>query len=197
MRTSRIVRAEIPRGSAYADRSLVFAKDWSQTYTRKGHLGEPLQANNIGERSFRRLINPPSEDQQLPRDDHTSATLLLLAGDATQVVAQRLGDPDISIICNTCSHILPIQQRDAAAKPAGLLHGSPDQVICQYREILLSFRPVGRISRRIGRARRARTSHAGELLVVSRHRQRFRAAISVGRQGASQLALPVLWACAD
>jgi integrase len=87
-------------------------------------IGEPLQSNNIGERGFLSLIKKAGVRViSFHGMRHTTATLLLMAGEPIHVVAQRLGHSDVSITWNTYSHVLPNQQKQAAARLAGLLHG--------------------------------------------------------------------------
>ena len=108
----------------YHDFGLVFAKEWGDAFTRKSLLGEPLQGNNIGERAFLRLIKEADVKViSFHGMRHTCATLLLMAGEAIHVVSQRLGHSDVSITWNTYSHVLPNQQKQAAARLAALLHG--------------------------------------------------------------------------
>jgi integrase len=94
--------------AAYHDFALVFAKDFGELRTRKDLLGQPLQSNNLGERSFERL-RKLAEVKRIKFHGlrHTSATLPLRAGVAPHVVAQRLGHSDVSITLNICAHVLP------------------------------------------------------------------------------------------
>ena len=43
--------------TVYHDFGLVFAKEWSDVSTRYDTLGQPLQANNLGQKEYARLIN--------------------------------------------------------------------------------------------------------------------------------------------
>lgn len=47
---------------------------------------------------------------------HTSATLLLSAGENPKVVSERLGHANIRITLDTYSHVLPTMQQGAADK---------------------------------------------------------------------------------
>lgn len=47
---------------------------------------------------------------------HTSATLLLLAGENAKMVSERLGHATITITLDTYSHLLPTMQKEAARK---------------------------------------------------------------------------------
>lgn len=108
----------------YKDHGLVFAKEWAERWTRKDFLGLPLQANNIGEREFARIIKAANVRRiSFHGLRHTSATLLLKAGVAPQVVQQRLGHKRIEMTLGIYAHALPSMQQDAARRLATLLHG--------------------------------------------------------------------------
>jgi integrase len=69
----------------------------------------------VARRSFRPLL----ERAGLPRIRfhdlrHTSATLLLAAGENPKVVQERLGHVFIAITCDLYSHVFPSMQRAAA-----------------------------------------------------------------------------------
>ena len=56
---------------------------------------------------------------------HTSATLLLKAGENIKVVSERLGHANVSITLEIYAHVLPGMQRDAANRMEELLNGDP------------------------------------------------------------------------
>jgi len=102
----------------------VFAKEWGELFTRKDLLGQPLQANNLGARSFARLSTAAGIRRiKFHGLRHTRATLLLQAGEPVHVVAQRLGHTDVPITLNTSAHVLPDMQQGAADRLAAVLHG--------------------------------------------------------------------------
>lgn len=108
----------------YHEHGLVFAKDWGELRTRKDHLGEPLQSNHLGERSFDRLITAARVKRiKFHGLRHTCATLLLRAGEPVHVVSERLGHSSVQITLDTYAHVLPDMQRQAAATLGALLHG--------------------------------------------------------------------------
>jgi integrase len=109
----------------YHDFGLVFAKEFGELRTRKDLLGQPLQANNLGERSFDR-IRKAAEVRRIKFHGlrHTCATLLLRGGEPVHVVAQRLGHSDVQITLNTYAHVLPDMQQGAADRLGAVLHGS-------------------------------------------------------------------------
>jgi integrase len=108
----------------YQDHGLVFAKEWGERYGRQDFLGLPLQANNIGEREFARIIKAAKVRRiSIHGLRHTSATLLLKAGVVAHVVQQRLGHKRIEMTLGIYAHALPSMQQDAARRLGALLHG--------------------------------------------------------------------------
>lgn len=110
--------------AVYQDLGLLFAKEWGHLHGREDSLGLPLQSNNLGQREFARIITAakvrPITFHGLR---HTSATLMLQAGIAPQVVQQRLGHKRIEITLGIYAHALPSMQQDAARRLGALLHG--------------------------------------------------------------------------
>ena len=110
--------------TAYHDFGLVFAKEWTDVRRHGDTIGQPLQANNIGEREFARLIKAAGiRPIKFHGMRHTSATLLLQAGQPVHVVSQRLGHAQVSMTMEVYAHVLPDMQQDAATKLGALLHG--------------------------------------------------------------------------
>jgi integrase len=117
-------RFRMKNRTTYHDFGLVFAKEWGDVRTRTDCLGQPLQANNLGERQFARLTKAAGVRRiKFHGLRHTCATLLLQAGQPAHVVAQRLGHSDVTITLNTYAHVLPDMQRDAAARLNSILYG--------------------------------------------------------------------------
>ena len=109
----------------YQDHGLVFTKEWGELSGGRDYLRLPLQANNIGEREFLRIIKAADVHRiSIHGLRHTSATLLLKAGVAPHVVQQRLGHKRIEMTLGIYAHALPSMQQDAARRRGALLHGA-------------------------------------------------------------------------
>ena len=103
----------------------MFAKEWTDLGGGHDSLGDPLQANNLGQREYARVIKAAKvRPIKLHGLRHTCATLLLSAGVPAHVVAQRLGHKRVEVTLNIYGHVLPSMQRDAASRLATLLHRS-------------------------------------------------------------------------
>jgi integrase len=110
---------------AYHDLDLVFAKEWGDLHGREDSLGLPLQSNSLGQREFARVLKAANVRPITVHGlRHTSATLLLQAGVAPQVVKQRLGHQLVATTMEIYAHALPSMSRDAAQRLGAILHGS-------------------------------------------------------------------------
>jgi integrase len=108
----------------YHDLGLVFAKEWGDLRKREECLGHPLQANNIGQREYAKLIAAAGvKPIKFHGLRHTCATLLLQAGEPVHVVSERLGHAKVSMTMEVYAHVLPDMQERAAEKMGGLLQG--------------------------------------------------------------------------
>jgi integrase len=115
---------KIANRKVYHDLGLVFAKEWGHLHGRADSLGLPLQANNMGQHEFARVVKAAKvRPITIHGLRHTCATLLLKAGVPPQVVQQRLGHKQIEITLGFYAHVLPSMQRDATSRLAALLHG--------------------------------------------------------------------------
>jgi integrase len=54
---------------------------------------------------------------------HTSATLMLVAGEHPKIVSERIGHAKTSITLDIYSHAVPSLQRDAADQLGSVIHG--------------------------------------------------------------------------
>jgi integrase len=99
-------------GAAWQDHGFIFA----------GEAGQPLFLRNVTRRHFDKILTaaelPPMRLYDLR---HTSATLLLAAGEHPKVVSERLGHSSITLTLDTYSHVLPDMQQQAASKLEALL----------------------------------------------------------------------------
>jgi len=100
----------------YKDEGFIFADE----------TGAPLPRHEVSA-----VLKKALADAGLPKNirrydlRHTSATLLLKAGENVKVVSERLGHSNISITLEIYSHVLPGMQRDAANRMEELLNGDP------------------------------------------------------------------------
>ena len=126
LRKHRVHQAEIKLRNRqhYHDHGLMFAKEWGNVQRRHDTLGNPLQANNIGQNEYAKLIVAAGVRRiKFHGMRHTCATLLLQAGVPPHVVQQRLGHKRIEMTLSTYAHALPSMQQDAAARLGAILHG--------------------------------------------------------------------------
>jgi integrase len=102
-------------GGDYANIDLVFATE----------LGTPISSKNLRDRHFKPLMAKADLPEIRLYDlRHTTATLLLSAGENPKVVSERLGHASIVLTLDTYSHVLPSMQRDATTKIEGMLFGT-------------------------------------------------------------------------
>jgi integrase len=91
----------------YKDYDLVFASE----------TGTPLQRKNLTDRHFKPLLKKAElPNIRLYDLRHTTATLLLSAGENPKVVSERLGHASIVLTLDTYSHVLPTMQEAATEK---------------------------------------------------------------------------------
>lgn len=93
-------------GPIWEDHGLVFCNG----------RGRALDANNVRERSFRRLLEraglPPMRFHELR---HAAASLLLAQGVGPKVIAEVLGHADVTVTLRVYAHLMPSAQQEAAA----------------------------------------------------------------------------------
>jgi integrase len=125
LRVHKRAQAEMKMANrpTYHDFGLVFAKEWSDIRQSGDRLGQPLQANNLGQREYAKLMKAAGVRRiKFHGLRHTCATLLLQANTPVHVVSQRLGHAKVEMTLNIYAHVLPDMQRDAAATMGALLH---------------------------------------------------------------------------
>lgn len=95
-------------GARYEDNELVFAR-WG---------GAPIYRSKWVTYVFKLLLNLAGLPHSIRFYDlrHTSATLLLKAGEHIKVVSERLGHSNIAITLEIYAHVLPTMQEGAAVK---------------------------------------------------------------------------------
>lgn len=102
-------------GADYTNLDLVFTTE----------LGTPISSKNLRDRHFKPLM----KEAGLPKIRlydlrHTTATLLLSAGENPKVVSERLGHASIVLTLDTYSHVLPTMQKEATNKIEKLMFGT-------------------------------------------------------------------------
>jgi integrase len=84
--------------------------------------GTPLDYRVLVRRHFKKLLTQAKLPIIRPYDlRHTSATLLLGAGENVKVVSERLGHTSAALTLDVYSHVLPHMQHDAAERLGHLL----------------------------------------------------------------------------
>lgn len=84
--------------------------------------GEPLDYRATVRRYFKRLLKTAKLPDIRPYDlRHTSATLLLSAGENVKVISERLGHTSSALTLDVYSHVLPTMQKEAADRIGTLL----------------------------------------------------------------------------
>lgn len=104
----------IKLGAVYQNLDLVFTSE----------IGSPLLHGNL----LRRHFKPIRDNAKLPKIRmydlrHTTATLLLSAGENPKIVSERLGHASIVLTLDTYSHVLPTMQKEATNKMEKLMRG--------------------------------------------------------------------------
>ncbi len=87
--------------------------------------GAPLDYRATVRRHFKRLLKLAKLPEIRPYDlRHTSATLLLAAGENIKVISERLGHTSSALTLDVYSHVLPTMQKEAANKLERMLTAS-------------------------------------------------------------------------
>ena len=115
LKINRWLQERTQSNESYQNLDLVFASE----------IGTPLLHGNL----LRRHFKPIRDKAELPKIRlydlrHTTATLLLSAGENPKVVSERLGHASIVLTLDTYSHVLPSMQKDATNKMEKLMSGT-------------------------------------------------------------------------
>lgn len=106
------VEVKLRVGEAYNDFGLVFAKE-PDKYRRQDVVGCPLQANNLGEREFARLLKQAkARPIKFHGLRHTCASLLLKARVPVHYVSTRLGHSSVGTTLRIYAHAIPSGERE-------------------------------------------------------------------------------------
>jgi integrase len=111
----RQLEERIKLGADYQNLDLVFASE----------AGTPIQPKNLIDRYFKPLLEKAGlPNIRLYDLRHTTASLLLSAGENPKVVSERLGHASIVLTLDTYSHVLPTMQKTATDKLEKLMFGT-------------------------------------------------------------------------
>jgi len=101
---------------------MVFAKESEDLQRPAAALGQPIAT--LGDRWFARLVTQAGvKRNKFHGLRHTSATLLLAAGEPVHVVAARLGHASTKMTFDVYSHSSLEMQQQAASTLSRTLHG--------------------------------------------------------------------------
>jgi integrase len=106
----------------YVDHGLVFAQSWEHKAGTHSRLGMPLNKTMLVAQLARWCRESHVKRITVHGLRHTSATLLLAAGEQPHVVQRRLGHSKVEMTLNIYSHVLPSMQTNAASRIANVLH---------------------------------------------------------------------------
>lgn len=108
-------KERLRRGPHWQDLDLVFP----------GRLGQPLDWHNVSQRPFKAILQAAELPAAIRPYDlrHSTASLLLAAGEHVKVVAERLGHSTTTLTLDTYSHVAPGMQERATERLEGILYG--------------------------------------------------------------------------
>lgn len=107
------------------DERSALGKEWSMAdFVFSTSAGEPLDFRTTAARYFRPVVKSLGLEGVRPYDlRHTSATLLLAAGENVKVVSERLGHSTSSLTLDVYTHVLPDMQQQASLRLQSMLFG--------------------------------------------------------------------------
>ncbi len=117
LKTHRIKQLEerMKLGASYENLDLVFASE----------IGSIYDIKNLRDRHFKKIRDEAGLPEIRLYDlRHTTATLLLSAGENPKVVSERLGHASIVLTLDTYSHVLPTMQAEATNKMEKMMFGT-------------------------------------------------------------------------
>jgi integrase len=112
---TRQIEERLKAGPAWTDNGLVFTSQ----------IGTPLFARNVSRRWHQLLDAAKIERRGMHATRHTTATLLMAAGEHPKVVQELLGHATIALTLDTYSHVTEGQRKQATAKLGALLAPNP------------------------------------------------------------------------
>jgi integrase len=103
----------------------VLSKEFENCQTPDSTLGQPLQRNNLDEGSS--TVTKAADARRIKFHGlrHTSATLMLQAGEPVNVVQEHLGHHKVEITLNVYAHVLKAMETRAVARRATWLTALP------------------------------------------------------------------------
>jgi len=122
LRTHRKQQREmrLANGPAYQNSDLVFAKEHADLQTPQAALGQPCRA--LASRHFKHVTQAAGVRViKFHGLRHTAATLMLAAGEAVHVVAERLGHAETSMTLKVYAHARQELQERAARRISEVL----------------------------------------------------------------------------
>lgn len=107
-------QARLRRGPSWQGHDLVFC----------GRQGQPLDWHNLSQRAFKEILKAADLPRKIRPYDlrHTSASLLLQAGEPVKVVAERLGHGTTTLTLDVYAHVLPGMQEQATERLQQILY---------------------------------------------------------------------------
>ncbi len=103
-------------GPGYQDFDLVFA----------AANGAPIDSRNLMRRHLKPILRSAGLSESIRWYDlrHTTASILLSAGENPKVVSERLGHAGVTLTLDTYSHVLPTMQQQATERLENILFGT-------------------------------------------------------------------------
>jgi integrase len=128
---STLVRALAAHKAAQAERAMKLGDSYERTPEGKlelvfaNEIGRPLDERNVAQRDLVPALKRAKIEGRVRLYDlrHTSASLLLAAGESVKVVSERLGHASAAMTLNVYAHVLPGAQEEATARIENVILG--------------------------------------------------------------------------